>query len=140
MSLVGPRPEVPRYVELYTPEQREILRLKPGITDLASLLFRDEESLLRGTQDVEKFYIQNCLPKKLELNRQYATRASLVQDVRIILLTIGSLIRGTFCKAHNADPAPPIVVAADVRRLTNSSARKIEPPYVGCYDDNEGSK
>jgi len=87
MSLVGPRPEVPRYVALYNPEQREILRFKPGITDLASMLFRDEEALLRGTE-VEEFYIQHCLPKKIELHRQYAARASLTQDIRIILKTI----------------------------------------------------
>jgi lipopolysaccharide/colanic/teichoic acid biosynthesis glycosyltransferase len=88
MSLVGPRPEVPRYVAIYTPEQREILRLKPGITDLASLVFRDEESLLHGAKDVEQFYIEYCLPKKIELNKVYAQRAGLFQDVRIILLTV----------------------------------------------------
>lgn len=88
MSLVGPRPEVPRYVERYTPEQREILKYKPGITDVASLLFRDEETLLRGTADVEGFYLQYCLPKKIELNRQHAERASLLQDIWIILQTL----------------------------------------------------
>jgi lipopolysaccharide/colanic/teichoic acid biosynthesis glycosyltransferase len=88
MSFVGPRPEVPRYVERYTPEQREILEHKPGITDMATMLFRNEETLLRGTADVEQFYIRYCLPKKIELNRQYALRASVVQDLWIILQTL----------------------------------------------------
>ena len=88
MSFVGPRPEVPRYVERYTPEQREILNYKPGITDVASLLFRNEEALLRGTADVESFYLKYCVPKKIELNRQHAQRASLLQDIWVILQTL----------------------------------------------------
>lgn len=88
MSLVGPRPEVPCYVERYTIQQREILRYKPGITDVASVLFRNEESLLRSAQDVEQFYLTHCLEKKIELNRQYAEHASVLQDARIILQTV----------------------------------------------------
>jgi lipopolysaccharide/colanic/teichoic acid biosynthesis glycosyltransferase len=88
MSFVGPRPEVPRYVERYTPEQREILKYKPGITDMATLLFRNEETLLRGSHDVEQFYVQYCLPRKITLNRQYAQRASLAQDFWIIIQTL----------------------------------------------------
>jgi lipopolysaccharide/colanic/teichoic acid biosynthesis glycosyltransferase len=89
MSLVGPRPEVPRYVEFYTPEQRAILNYRPGITDLASICFRNEEGLLREAQDLEKFYIEYCLPRKLELNRLYAARASLFSDTWIIVRTVG---------------------------------------------------
>ncbi len=88
MSFVGPRPEVPRYVERYTPEQREILRYKPGITDMATLQFRNEEALLSGCADVETFYLQTCLPKKIALNLQYQERASLLQDVWIIVQTL----------------------------------------------------
>ena len=88
MSFVGPRPEVPRYVNSYTPEQRDILRHKPGITDMATLLFRNEEALLRGSQDVEAFYVQHCLPRKIALNQQYAERASLTQDIWIIVQTL----------------------------------------------------
>lgn len=88
MSFVGPRPEAPRYVERYTPEQREILKYKPGITDVATLLFRNEEALLRGAADVESFYLQDRLPKKIELNRQHAERASLPQDIWVILQTL----------------------------------------------------
>ena len=88
MSLVGPRPEVPHYVSLYTPAQREILRLPPGITDLATLAFRDEEDLLHAAGDVEKFYIEHCVPRKIELNLAYAQKASLWQDTLIILKTL----------------------------------------------------
>jgi len=88
MSFVGPRPEMPRYVERYTPEQREILKFKPGITDMATMLFRNEEALLRGTGDVEGFYLRYCLPKKIELNLHYAQRASVLRDIWIIVQTL----------------------------------------------------
>jgi lipopolysaccharide/colanic/teichoic acid biosynthesis glycosyltransferase len=88
MSFVGPRPEVPRFVEQYTPEQREILAYKPGITDLATLVFRDEEVLLRNAKNLESFYVQYCIPRKVKLNRQYAGKANLLQDIWIILQTL----------------------------------------------------
>jgi lipopolysaccharide/colanic/teichoic acid biosynthesis glycosyltransferase len=88
MSFVGPRPEMQRYVAHYTTEQRQILSLKPGITDVATMLFRNEEALLRGTGDVEKFYLQYCLPKKIELNLQYARRANFLRDIWIIVQTL----------------------------------------------------
>jgi lipopolysaccharide/colanic/teichoic acid biosynthesis glycosyltransferase len=88
MSFVGPRPEVPRYVAFYTPEQREILKLKPGITDLATLEFRNEEELLRHAADVERFYIDCCIPRKIELNLLYTERANVWQDTLIILQTL----------------------------------------------------
>jgi lipopolysaccharide/colanic/teichoic acid biosynthesis glycosyltransferase len=88
MSFVGPRPEVPRYVALYTPKQREILNYKPGLTDLATLFFRNEEALLAGSGNLEGFYVRYCLPRKIELNRQYAERANLRLDLWIILRTL----------------------------------------------------
>jgi len=88
MSLVGPRPEVPCYVRQYTPEQREILRCKPGITDLASLCFREEQALLGNTAGLETFYVQHCIPQKLRLNWEYAARANLLTDTWIILRTL----------------------------------------------------
>jgi len=88
MSLVGPRPEVGRYVEHYTREQRAILEYKPGITDLASLRFRDEESLLNGSTTTEEFYVEHCLPRKLKLNDEYARQANLLTDTWIIIQTI----------------------------------------------------
>jgi lipopolysaccharide/colanic/teichoic acid biosynthesis glycosyltransferase len=88
MSLVGPRPEVPLFVERYSEEQRSILRLKPGITDLATLCFREEEVLLEGADGVEEFYVSHCLPKKITLNERYAANANVLKDVWIILQTL----------------------------------------------------
>jgi lipopolysaccharide/colanic/teichoic acid biosynthesis glycosyltransferase len=88
MSLVGPRPEVPKYAGRYTPEQRSILNLKPGITDLASIHFRNEELLLKDADNVEEFYVQHCIPRKVQLNLEYARRANLLSDTWIILQTI----------------------------------------------------
>jgi lipopolysaccharide/colanic/teichoic acid biosynthesis glycosyltransferase len=88
MSLVGPRPEVPRYVEYYTPLQQRVLALKPGITDLATLLYRDEEDLLRDQVNVERAYIREIMPRKIELNLAYAAQANLWEDTKIILCTL----------------------------------------------------
>ena len=88
MSLVGPRPELKTYVDGYTPEQREILRFKPGITDPASRLFRHEATLLQGADAVEAFYVRHCLPRKLALNLEYARRASLRCDLWILAQTV----------------------------------------------------
>jgi lipopolysaccharide/colanic/teichoic acid biosynthesis glycosyltransferase len=88
MSLVGPRPEVARYVEHYTREQRAILQHKPGITDLASLRFRNEEALLNSSTTSEEFYVEHCLPRKLKLNEEYARKANLLTDTWIIIQTI----------------------------------------------------
>jgi lipopolysaccharide/colanic/teichoic acid biosynthesis glycosyltransferase len=91
MSFVGPRPEVPEYVQLYTDRQREVLALKPGITDEASISFRDEERRLAATADPERFYIEHCLPRKIELNLAYARRANIFRDFWVIVRTLGSV-------------------------------------------------
>lgn len=95
MSFVGPRPEVPRYVALYTPAQREVLSLRPGITDLATIEFRHEEDLLAKASDPEHFYRTVCIPKKVELNLRYAKHASVSADIRIIIRTIGAIFHRT---------------------------------------------
>jgi lipopolysaccharide/colanic/teichoic acid biosynthesis glycosyltransferase len=88
MSFVGPRPEVPKYVMLYTPEQREVLALRPGITDEASVEFRNEEELLAAAADPESFYVTQCLPRKIALNLAYARRANVFRDLFVILRTV----------------------------------------------------
>ena len=93
MSFVGPRPEVEKYVDLYSKEQREILQLKPGITDYASIAYIDESILLGKAADPEKTYIENIMPHKIELNKQYLLKKSLFYDVRIIILTIFKIFR-----------------------------------------------
>ncbi|MBX3744343.1 MAG: sugar transferase [Verrucomicrobiae bacterium] len=95
MSLVGPRPEVPRYVALYDEGQREVLRLRPGITDVASLAFRHEEELLAGADDVEGFYVRECLPRKIALNLEYQAMATWWTDAGVVLRTLGLWDFGT---------------------------------------------
>ena len=90
MSLVGPRPEVPLYIEEYTTEQRMVLSVRPGITDPASLAYRHEEEILAGQGDPEQFYRKKILPDKLALNRAYLEEITLQNDIRIIVKTISS--------------------------------------------------
>lgn len=92
MTLVGPRPEDPRYVALYTPEQRRVLDVRPGITSLASLEYRNEESILRGP-DWEQRYVQEVMPAKLAIDLRYVQRATLFSDLVIILRTLLALFR-----------------------------------------------
>ena len=89
MSLVGPRPEVPRYVARYTPEQRKVLDARPGLTDPASVLFRDEEALLGSVTEEsrERFYLERILPAKLGMNLEYIDRASVGYDLLLVLKT-----------------------------------------------------
>ena len=86
MSLVGPRPEHPNYVRLYTPEQRRVLEVKPGMTSLASILYADEQDLLVG-EHAEKRYVDVVMPEKLEIDRRYVESQSLRTDFVILLRT-----------------------------------------------------
>ena len=88
MSLVGPRPEVPRYVELYTEEQRKILSVPAGITDYASIYFSNESELLGKAEDPEKYYIEKIMPHKIGLNMKYINNMGILTDIKIIMLTI----------------------------------------------------
>lgn len=88
MSLVGPRPEVPRYVNMYTEEQRKVLDVKPGITDLASIRYRDENELLGQAENPDEFYINTIMPDKLALNVEYINKSNIFLDIYIILKTI----------------------------------------------------
>lgn len=94
MSFVGPRPEVPRYTALYTPYQRQVLLVRPGITDYASIAYRNENELLAGAKDPEKMYIEEIMPAKIELNMRYLRRISPLEDIRLILSTIAAVVRG----------------------------------------------
>ena len=93
MSLVGPRPEVPKYVALYTDEQKEILKVRAGITDYASIEFSNENDLLALEKDPEKAYIEKVMPKKIELNKKYISEISILTDIKIILLTIKKILK-----------------------------------------------
>ncbi|OYT14967.1 MAG: glycosyl transferase [Bacteroidetes bacterium 4572_77] len=88
MNLVGPRPEVRKYVDLYTLEQKEILKVKPGITDYASMEYVDENNLLAQSENPEKTYMEEIMPHKLELNKKYLANPSIWHDIKIIFYTI----------------------------------------------------
>lgn len=88
MSFVGPRPEVPKYVKLYDDYQKNVLKVKPGITDLASIEYRDESTVLGQSEDPEKAYIEEVLPTKLELNMKYIKKMSVFYDVYLIMKTL----------------------------------------------------
>jgi lipopolysaccharide/colanic/teichoic acid biosynthesis glycosyltransferase len=87
MSVVGPRPEVPRYVALYTDDQRRVLSIRPGITDYASLQYFSESDLLAASEDPEQTYIEQIMPAKLKLNLEYVSNYGLLEDLKIIALT-----------------------------------------------------
>jgi len=93
MSLVGPRPEVPEYVALYSEEQREVLTVRPGITDTASLEFIDENVLLEAAENPSVHYTEVILPKKLALQLHYVRNRSFFGDVGIIIRTVVRIIR-----------------------------------------------
>ena len=93
MSFVGPRPEVQKYVDLYTPYQRQVLLVRPGITDYASIAYRNENDLLAGTDDPEKMYIEEIMPAKIELNMKYLREISPLADIRLILSTIAAVVK-----------------------------------------------
>ena len=92
MSIVGPRPEVEKYVALYNEEQRRVLDVKPGLTDLASLEYFDESDLLAQSPDPEQTYIDEIMPAKLALNRRYIDQQSFNADLGIIVRTIQKII------------------------------------------------
>lgn len=88
MSLVGPRPEVPKYVALYNEEQRKVLSIRPGITDMASLRYRDENDILGKVDNPEEYYINVIMQDKLKLNLEYIEKSNIIFDISLILKTI----------------------------------------------------
>jgi lipopolysaccharide/colanic/teichoic acid biosynthesis glycosyltransferase len=94
MSLVGPRPEVRKYVEMYNEEQKQVLQVKPGITDYASLEYINENELLSKSPNPEQTYIDEVMPAKLHLNMKYIREAGLSTDLKIILKTIRKIVKG----------------------------------------------
>lgn len=94
MSIVGPRPEVPKYVEMFRDRHyNAILTLRPGITDYAAIEFRDEESVLRRFADPEEGYVREVLPRKIELYERYLREISFLTDLKIIMRTFGKILR-----------------------------------------------
>lgn len=92
MSMVGPRPEVRKYVDLYTDEQRRVLTVRPGITDYASIEYLDENTLLAQSDDPDKTYIEEIMPAKIRLNMKYINNPSFSEYLKIIFKTITAII------------------------------------------------
>ena len=93
MSLVGPRPEVRKYVNLYTDEQQKVLSVKPGITDYASIEYMDENEILGKSSDPEKTYIEDIMPEKIKYNMKYINNKNLFEYFKIIFLTVLKIVR-----------------------------------------------
>lgn len=93
MSMVGPRPEVPQYVTLYSRAQREVLGLTPGITDPASIEFRREEEILGRATDPERHYVEVVMPRKIELNLEYGRHATVWSDLGMMIRTLSVIFR-----------------------------------------------
>ena len=92
MSLVGPRPQVPWAVEQYTPEERTILKVRPGITDPASVRFRNEGEILRGSADPDEDYFEKIHPEKMRLSIEYVQKQSFLLDCKILLQTMAAVV------------------------------------------------
>lgn len=93
MSLVGPRPEVRKYVDMYTPEQMHVLDVRPGITDMASIRYRNENELLEKAEDPDKYYIEVIMPDKLGINLEYVANHSFWYDMKLIFSTFLAIIK-----------------------------------------------
>lgn len=93
MSVVGPRPEVRKYVDMYSPEQMKVLSVRPGLTDYASIKYVDENEILAKSDDPEQTYINVIMPDKLRLNIEYIERMSMKEDLRIMFMTISAVFR-----------------------------------------------
>jgi len=93
MAIVGPRPETPDHVALYTPEQREVLQARPGLTDPATLAWRHEADVLATADDPEALYRSEILPDKLARSREYLRRASVASDLAVIARTVAAVVR-----------------------------------------------
>ena len=94
MSLVGPRPEVRKYVDLYTEEQRKVLSVRPGITDYASIEYVDENEILGKAEDPDKTYIEVIMPDKIKYNMKYINNRSVWEYLKVIFLTFKSIVVG----------------------------------------------
>jgi lipopolysaccharide/colanic/teichoic acid biosynthesis glycosyltransferase len=118
MSLVGPRPEVPSYVDEYRPEWEKLFTVRPGLTDVASLAFRDEESLLAAARNPDRAYREVIMPMKLQLALEDLERSSIRHDLGTIARTLVTILRG---------PAPRLnAIGAEARRRIEQLNRATE--------------
>ncbi|QEG22330.1 sugar transferase [Mariniblastus fucicola] len=112
MSLVGPRPEVPKYVELFEEDFRKLLQVRPGITDIASIEYRFEEEILAQSSDPTQTYIEEILPAKIKLGEQYVNKSSVLFDVQLIFKTFLTIV--------GSDRKPPKSTAGEPMNKASS--------------------
>ena len=93
MSLVGPRPEVRKYVNMYTSEQMHVLDVRPGITSLASIYYRNENDILAAAENPDKFYVEKVMPDKIAIDLEYVDKANLMTYIKLILSTFSTIIK-----------------------------------------------
>ena len=92
MSLVGPRPEVRKYVDMYSPDQMRVLSVRPGITSLASIRYRNENDILAAADDPDQCYIETVMPDKLAIDLEYVDRATFWNDIKLIFSTFKEIV------------------------------------------------
>lgn len=117
MSFVGPRPQVEWAVKLYTPEERELLAVRPGVTDFASLRFRNEGEILKGSSDPDRDYLEKIAPEKIRLGLYYVRNYSFVTDAKVVVATLLALVGidprwclpSWACKAHHHETKPTLI-------------------------------
>ena len=124
MSLVGPRPETPKYVEFHRDKWEKVLSVRPGITDFATLQFRDEESVLKEAIDVERAYIEVVLPIKLSLALQYVEHHSLGLDLKILVQTVWGITLGRYVAKPSDSLAKKAIEQIKVLNRTINSKQK----------------
>ncbi|SRR6266571_3083536 len=107
MTLVGPRPEVPRYVASYGAAERPVLELVPGVTDEASIRYADESTILAAVADPERVYVEQILREKIRLNLEYAARATVWTDLRVVLATFRRLFWPRSCRPFSGSEVSP---------------------------------
>jgi lipopolysaccharide/colanic/teichoic acid biosynthesis glycosyltransferase len=115
MSLVGPRPEIRAYVDLFPRQYARVLSVRPGITHRAALEFYAEEQLLASVRDPERYYVEQIMPRKLQLYLRDIERTSLMDDIRTILETVGSVARSLSASHGGPPPVPAASLPAEFR-------------------------
>lgn len=124
MTFVGTRPEVPKYVERYTPEMKATLLLPAGVTSLASIYYKDEAELLDGAEDTDKVYVDKILPAKMYYNLKAIERFGFRRDIKTMFMTVFAVLG----KEYNGDYVPPEETAEGVISAPTESDRTTEPP------------
>lgn len=124
MTFVGTRPEVPKYVERYTPEMKATLLLPAGVTSLASIYYKDEAELLDGAEDTDKVYVDKILPAKMYYNLKAIERFGFWRDIKTMFMTVFAVLG----KEYNGDYVPPEETAEGVISAPTERDRTMEPP------------